>query len=415
MDEPSAADASVEQQSQPESPFAYRDFRLLWTGSFLSFTGSWIQNVAQGWLVYELTHNKASLGLVSFLGMVPVSFFGPFAGSFADMFNNRRVLIATQTIFALGALFLMAAVHFDFVQFWHILVVAVVVGFAGCIEMPTRQSIVSSVVPPHVIPKAVPFNAMTFNLARILGPAIGAVLLANFGAQFCYGVNGLSYIFLILAAMAIRTNLKAVSREPQPMKDLLFEGWLYTFRDKRLKMLFIMETIVATFGLFYISQIPAIVYEMLHLGKAEIGYAMSFVGAGAITGLLLLTRLSHRPLKALIVRLAMTVMGLGLIVLGVSSSAALAFPMLAIVGVAGIMQFNTTNTLFQLLSPEHLRGRVLAMHVWALSGVGPFGVLFFGWLASITDLHVALIAGGCCVLAGAIWGWLNRGALTGVE
>jgi hypothetical protein len=106
---------------------------------------------------------------------------------------------------------------------------------------------------------------------------------------------------------------------------------------------------------------------------------------------------------------------LGLIVLGVSTSAALAFPMLAIVGVAGIMQFNTTNTLFQLLSPEHLRGRVLAMHVWALSGVGPFGVLFFGWLASITDLHVALIVGGSCVLAGAIWGWLARGNLVGVE
>ncbi|MFY9233218.1 MAG: MFS transporter [Fimbriimonadaceae bacterium] len=402
-------------QPLPTSPFAYRDFRLLWIGAFLSFMGSWIQNIAQGWLVFEMTRDPAKLGLVTFLGMAPVSLFGPFAGSLADMFNKRTVLILTQAVFACGSLFLAAATYFGFVEYWHILIVAVVVGMAGCIEMPTRQSIVSRVVPPELLPKAIPFNAMTFNLARLLGPAIGAVLLANFGPEVCYGVNGLSYIALILAAMAIKADLSAMHREPQPIKDLLFEGLLYTMRDKRLKTLFFMEATVSAFGLFYLPLMPAIAKEMLGLDKIGLGWAMTSVGVGAISGLLLMTRISHKPVRAMTVRVTMTTFALAMFVLSVSTTPYLAFPMLALMGMSAIMQFNTTNTLFQLLSPEHLRGRVLAMHIWALAGAGSVFPFLFGGLASQTSLRVALAVGASCVLIGAIAGWLNRKGLVGVE
>jgi MFS family permease len=410
-----ATTASSQSVDIPASPFAYRDFRILWGGAFLSFIGSWVQNVAQAVVVYDLTRNKAMLGLVSFLGMLPISIIGPFAGTFADMFNKKRLLIVTQSIFAAGALFLAAALQYRFIQFWHIIVVALVVGTTGAIEMPTRQSVVSKVVPVELLPKAIPLNAMTFNLARLIGPGLGGFLLNVFGAQMCYSINGISYLALIVAALWIQTDLSPV-RNPQPIKDLLFEGMLYTWRDKRLRTLFIMESIVATFGLIYLPMMVAIVAEIWHLNPDQyLGIGMMAVAVGAISGLVLMTRMSHKPWRAVIVRLAMVGFGIALVALSFVKTLVVALPMLIILGMAAMLQFNTTNMLFQTLSPEHLRGRVLAMHVWALAGAAPFGVLGAGWLAEKTSLSLTLLVGGLCVLAGGVWGWLYRKGLAGVE
>ncbi|MCB8932744.1 MAG: MFS transporter [Fimbriimonadaceae bacterium] len=401
--------------------FRHRDFRLLWSGSFFSFTGSWVQNIAQGWLVYEITHDEAKLAFVTFCAMAPVSLFGPFAGALSDTFNKRKVLVFTQSVFGLCALFLMVASWptpghpLGFVQYWHVLVVSLIVGCMACLEMPTRQSVISRVVPSEELPMAVPFNAMTFNFARVVGPAIGGILLAAYGPRSCYGVNAVSYLALIFAALAIRADLGAGTREPQPIKDLLFEGMLYTFRDLRLRTLFVMESIVSMFGLFYISLMPAIAKDMLGLDEKGLGLAMTFIGIGAFLGLVLMVMTSHRPVKAFVVRASMILIGVGLSLLAFARTGPAAYPILALIGAAAIMQFNTTNTLFQLLSPDRLRGRVLAMHIWALSGLGPFGVLFFGWLAHGTSLQLALHVGGACVLAGGLWGWAFRRGLAGVQ
>jgi MFS family permease len=412
--------------------FRHRDFRLLWIGAFLSFTGSWIQNVAQGWLVYELTGDKAKLAIVTFCQMAPVSILGPFAGTLADTLNKRHLLVAAQTTYAAGALYLMAATAMGFVRYEHILVVALIFGIVGTIEMPARQSMISKVVPPEDLPAAIPLNAMTFNAARIIGPGIGGVLLALFGPAVAYGINGISYLALILAVIAVHADLRPAQREPQPIGDLLFEGMRYTFQDMRLRTLFVMEAAVSTFGIFYISQMPALAREMLGLNAAGLGFAMMTVGVGAISGLLLNTYLSDRPVKGRIVLNGMAVTGICLFILGFVRSPWLAFPLLAVLGGATIMQFNTTNTLFQTLSPEHLRGRVLSMHIYAISGVGPFGILFFGWFAEATragtiatpggswplpygGLPLALKIGGLCVLLGALWGYLRRHRLADVQ
>lgn len=395
--------------------FGHRDFRLLWLGAFFSFMGSWVQNVAQGWLVYELTGDEAKLAFVTFCSMLPVSFLGPLAGSFVDAFDKRRLLVFCQAVFGLSALFLALMTYLHLVEYWHIILVALVNGLVSTIEMPARQSVVSRVVPPEDLPAAVPLNAMTFNLSRLLGPAIGAVLLAAFGPQTCYLVNGLSYMALIGAMFAIRSDLRALPRSPEPIADLLFEGMRYTFKDARLRVLFIMEAVVSCFGLFYLALMPAIAKRMLGLDKAGLGVAMSVVGVGTITGLLWVTSLSSRPMRARIVGVAMTVMGAGIFLLGFARSEWVAFPLLAVVGGAAVMQFNTTNTLFQLLSPERLRGRVLSMHVWALSGLAPPGVIFFGWLARDASIPVSLHVGGLCVLAGALWGYTQRRHLATVD
>jgi MFS family permease len=395
--------------------FRHRDFRLLWTGAFLSFIGSWIQTIAQGYLVYQITKSEYLLGLVSFFGMLPVTIFGLFAGSLTDTLNKRFLLVVTQAIFALGAGFLAAATYFEFVQYWHIVVVALVLGTVSAIEMPTRQSIISKVVPPEDLAVAIPINALTFNMARLVGPAIGGVLLSSFGPALCYLVNGLSFFALIFAGLAIRADLRATEREPQPIWDLVVEGALYTWRDIRLRMIFVLESVVSMFGLFYLTQIPAIADKMLGVPETGLWGSYLAVGVGSVLALITVTTLSEKPVKALLLRLAITAIGAALIVLALTRSEWLAYPLFAILGFASVTMFNTCNTLFQTLSPERLRGRVLSMHIWALSGLGPFGVWGFGFIAQSYGLRMALELGGVLVLLAALYGWIYRRGLEGVR
>jgi len=376
------------QTSKLARVLSYRDFRLLWIGAFVSFTGSWIQKVAQGYFVYQLTGDETKLALVSFASSIPVFVFGFVAGSLSDTFNKRLVLVITQALFGISSLYLAAATYFGFVQYWHILAVSLLLGFVGCVEMPTRQSVVSRVVPQEDLATAVPINAMTFNVARIFGPAIGALMLTSFGVGFCYLVDGLSYLALIWSAYAIRSDLSATRREPQPVKDLIFEGALYTWREPRLRTLLILESITAMVGIFFLPLVPAYVEQVLGFGptvaKAANGSAYTAIGIGALVGLFINVHRSESRHKGAVIRYGMLTIGVSLFMLGVLRQPFYAYIAMAFVGAATLIQFNTTNSLFQTLAPERLRGRVLSMHIWALNGLSPFGVLFFGWLAEAT-------------------------------
>lgn len=430
--------------------WSFPDFRLLWLGAFFSFTGSWIQNVAQSYFVYRMTGDESKLAFVAFCGSIPVFFFGFIAGSLSDILDKRKVLIVAQAALAAGAIFLSVSTYFGWVQYWHIVAVALASGFVGCIEMPTRQSIVSRVVPPEHLAAAVPMNAMTFNVARIIGPAIGGILLALFGVPICYLVNGLSFIALIWAAKAIKADLRPGPRDTTPIRYAIFEGFTYTLGDRRLRALFLLEVVTATFGLFYLPLIPPYVEQVLGLGmvkrqlangtfvtedlaKHGISLAYTAIGVGAFGGLLLVAALSDSPKKGNIIRVSMAIIGAGLIALSVVHVQWLAFGILTLVGMAVIMQLNTSNSLFQLLSPERLRGRVISMHVWALNGLSPFGILFFGWLARAyrgpqtvnlaslafplptSGVALAMQIGGSVVLLGALAAVLSRQGLAHLE
>jgi MFS family permease len=405
--------------------FRHADFRILWFGAFLSFTGSWVQSVAQGYFVYRLTGDEGKLALVSFAGSFPVFLFGFIAGSLADSLNKRVAMTITQGLMAVGTLYLAAATYWHFVSYGQVLFVAALLGLVSCVEMPTRQSIVSRVVPTEELAAAVPVNAMTF----IIGPAIGAFLLSHFDVEGCYLVNGISFLALIWAALAIRSDMTSRVREPQPIKDLIFEGALYTLREPRLRVLLILETVVAVFGIFYIPLIPAYVHQVLGVddaaSKALIGQAYTAIGVGGLTGLCLIASLAYSRNKGLIILMAMTVIGVSLALLSTTRSVWVAWPLMALIGGATIIQFNTTNALFQVLSPERLRGRVLSMHIWALNGLSPFGILALGYLARGTrdtrigpltgGITLALVVGGLLVLVGCLYGFMQRRVLADLE
>ncbi|MEA2553521.1 MAG: hypothetical protein QOJ65_1697 [Fimbriimonadaceae bacterium] len=403
--------------SQITRAFRHRDFRILWSGAFLSFIGSWVQTVGQGYLVYKITGDPAKLALVTFAGSLPVSILGPLPGTIVDMFDRKKLLVAEQLLMGCGALFLSAAVYFKVASdqlYWIILGTALIVGTVSAFEMPTRQSVIGRVVPQEDLSAAIPLNALTFNLARLLGPAIGGLVLRFADVDLCYLINGISYIALVFSALAIRADLRPTSRDPQPIQDLVLEGMRYTFQNRALRTLFILESIVSVFGIFYIPLIPAIAKDILNLDKAGLSACYVAMGVGSVCALLLITATAERGLRALVLRCDMTLMALALLGMSWVQSPVLAFVIFAVLGFCGVAHFNTTNTMFQLLSPDRLRGRVLSMHVWALAGLSPFGVMFFGWLARGVGLGTSIRIGAAFVMAGAIGAWMSKRGLEAV-
>ncbi|MCW5937853.1 MAG: MFS transporter [Fimbriimonadaceae bacterium] len=387
----------------------YPDFRILWFGAFISFIGSQVQTLAQGYLVFDLTGNAGQLAMVSFAMTLPISFFGPFAGVVSDLFDRRLLLFATSAVNAVGPLFLGLTLLFGKVQYWHFLVVSVVSGIVACVELPTRQAVVRNVVDERDLSSAIPAQASTFNLARVVGPALGALIYKFLGPAACFLFNGVSFFALAFAAFLIKSDLRAVVKRTEPIRDLIFEGMRFTLKDPSLRLLFLMESAASVFGTFYISLMPAMARNLLGLDETGLGQAFSFVGAGAIVGLVLAASISHLPYKALTVHAAMVVLGFALLGLTLAHSVWVAFPLFFVLGMATILQFNTTNTLFQLLAPPKLRGRVLSMHMWAIAGVAPIGIFVFGWAAELFGLRSSIgAAAGILILLSALaltqWG-----------
>ncbi|MER3496578.1 MAG: hypothetical protein C4320_07255 [Armatimonadota bacterium] len=337
--------------------FRHRDFRLLFIGALFSFTGSWIQNVAQGYLVYELTGSKERLALISFMGMIPVTFLGPVGGGLVDSFDRRKLLAGAQVVLALGAGFLAVATFFHFVQYWMVLTVAVVSGTTGALETPARQAVVGVVVPPEDLSAALPMQAMPFNLARVVGPAIGGFLVAKYGAGSCYALNALSFSALIYAALAIHAELRPKERRGGSLWDIVLEGARYVFYESRLRRLFLYETSLSFFGLFYLSMLPAIAKDLLRVGPDGLGRCYTAAGLGAVAALFVNSWTSQHPVKGTLIKVALTLFTLALVGLSVASSAVPALIALGVLGFSAVVVFNTTNLLFQLIAPPAMRER----------------------------------------------------------
>jgi predicted MFS family arabinose efflux permease len=272
---------------------------------------------------------------------------------------------------------------------------------------------------------------MTFNVARILGPVVGAYVLTQAGVAACYLVDGLSFTALIWSGFAIKSDLKPLQEEAGPLKDLILEGALYTVKDHRLRALFFLESLTACFGLAYLPLMPAYMARILNFTQpkalaAALGAAYTAVGIGALAGLAFCIRFADSKHKGRIIQGAMGLMAVGLLVLAFNRNASIAFIALGAIGMGAITQLNTTNALFQILSPARLRGRVLAMHIWALNGLSPFGVLLCSKIASTSHpnvgstsifeagLPLAMFFCGTFMLIGMIAALLSRRGLSGL-
>lgn len=383
-------------------------FRRYWVGAFLSFVGSWIQNVAQSWLVYDLTRSEFLLGMVGFVQGLPM-LFAPVGGALADRWNRRQILLITQSLFALSALTLAVLTYTGLVRYEYILALVLLNGIVLAVDLPTRQSLVAYLVPREDLANGIALNAAAFHTARILGPALGGLLLEWAGPALCFFINALSFGAILLALATIRVQSATDGQAHRSLIQSLREGIEFVRERRGLLLLWLNVLVLSMFGLPYLVLLPVFAEEVLQIGKTGLGQLYTFAGIGSLLGLLLTARLGGEVPRGWLIIIAAN--GFAWSVLGFSmvSHPWLAKGLILLAGMFGIMQLVSTNTALQTAAPDHLRGRVVSLHTWAINAPAPFASLMIGKLAQQWGASAAVA--GCisvCIAFAVVLGFIKE-------
>jgi MFS family permease len=396
--------------------FRHRNYRLFFGGQLVSLVGTWMQQVAQAWLVLELTSDPLILGLTTALAFLPVLVLGLFGGLIADALPKRPTLIATQTVQMVLAFVLFALVATDTVQVWQILVLATILGITNAVDMPTRQAFTVEMVGKEDVPNAIALNSAIFNGARIVGPAIAGLTIGLFGGNVspAFLINGLSFFAVILAYLAMRekelnhtgpyTRPKSVAE----VRSTLADGLRYVRHHDMVLMATVTVGLVSTFGMNFGVVIPALAREVLHTDATGYGFLMTATGIGSLVAALGIA-FSGRS-RPVIIPLGAIILGLALLATSVVHVFAFAMVTMMFVGFGAIGMAATANTTVQLAVPDELRGRVISVYTTVFVGSTPLGGLLMGWLASSVSVDAAIAVGGAGSLVAGIGVlvWLRR-------
>jgi MFS family permease len=384
----------------------YRNMQLFFSGQSISLVGTWMQNVAQAWLVYRLTGSSVLLGLVSFAGQIPVFLAAPLAGIVADRFRRHRVVIATQTTSMLLAFALAALTLTGTVRIWHIFVLAALGGVVNAFDIPARQALIVDMVSREDLMNAIALNSSMFNASRVLGPAVAGLLVASIGEGWCFFANGVSYIAVIVGLLFIRVAAhKPVKQPGTPLEDVI-EGFRFVIGSPPIHYLMILLGILSLTGMPITVLMPIFADRILHGGARGLGVLMGASGIGALAGALLLA--SRQSVKGLgrWVAISAGAFGISLIVFAVSRSYWLSCALLLPVGFAMMLEMGSSNTLIHTMSPDHLRGRVMSVYSMMFMGMAPIGALIAGVAAGRWGAPATVAGGGIvCMLAAAVFGF----------
>jgi MFS family permease len=378
----------------------HRDFRLFCVGQLISQIGTWMQSVAQAWLVLELTHSPLQLGLVSALQFIPVLVLSPVGGVLSDRFAKRRVLLISQTAMQLQAFVLAALVWSGRIQYWHVAVLALIYGLGRAIDIPARQSYVTDLVGRSDLPNAVALNSVIMNGARIVGPAVAGLLIAAFGVALAFFLNGVSFVAVLVALMAIRTEGRPDGAGRLGIREGVLGALSYAAATPPVAFILGLMVVVSLVVLNFNVIVPLVARNMLNLDAHGFGLLMSALGAGAVTGAfgVALFRRGEPPLGFLVVSGA--TLCAGLVALALVAHFALAAAVLALLGCCQILFTTGCNTTLQLIAPNHLRGRVMGLYTVTFAGMTPFGSLLIGFVAEHQGVRAACAAGGAIGLVG---------------
>ncbi|MDZ7343991.1 MAG: MFS transporter [candidate division KSB1 bacterium] len=379
----------------------HRNYRLHFFGQLLSFTGSWIQNVAQGWLVYELTHSAFWLGLIGFLNFLPISLFSLVGGSIADRFSKRRLLLMTQVAAMVLALLFAALVWTGAVRIGWIGIWVFGFGVANAFEIPTRQAFVIELVGKEDLMNGIALNSAIFNIARLLGPAIGAAVIATLGIGWCLFLNGLSYLAVIGSLLAMRFPNQLP--RPTPAESLfrsIREIFLYIRQTRPVYGLLILVGTMTIFGWSFSILMPVFAAEILQGGAIALGKLMSASGLGALAGALFVAGLGHRFVPRRLLFAGLTIFTIAISIFALSKTLVLSLILMVIAGFGIILFYVNANNALQRRVPDHLRGRIMGMYAFAFGGLTPVGSLQAGFISEKFGAPSALIMGAIiCVLA----------------
>jgi MFS family permease len=382
----------------------HRNFRLFLGGQIVSLVGTWMQQVALGWLVYRLTHSAFLLGVVGFAAQIPSLFIAPFAGVWADRLNRHRMIVATQALSMLQALVLAGLVLGGMVRVWHVVALSLFLGLVNAFDVPARQSfLVEMVGGRDDLPNAIALNSSTFNAARLVGPAIAGAMIAAFGEGVVFLVNGLSYVAVIGALLAMQLPPKApLSRPPAPAWRDLAEGVAYVRRSGPIRAILLLVSLVSLAGAPYTVLMPVFAVDVLHGDSHTLGFLMGAVGVGALCGALLLAaRRTVRGLARYIVA-AVAAFGASLGTFALSRSLPLSLLLVSLAGFGLMVQMAASNTILQTVVDDDKRGRVMSFYAASFMGTMPLGSLLAGAIAGRFGAPGTLQLGGAICLLGAL-------------
>lgn len=396
--------------------FQYRNYRLFWFGQLISVTGTWMQSLAQSWLVVDSLHaNAFELAIVNVFQFAPILVLGLFAGVVADRFPKRVILMITQSTMGVLAAVLAWLVATGRVELWHVYALAFAFGLANAFDMPTRQAIVSEMVGREAIMNAVALNSALFNAARIIGPAIAGILLAALGAAWCFGINAVSYIAVIIGLSMMRIT-PLVGLVSGSAVQRLREGLRYIRHSPDIMRPIILIGVMSMFGMNFNVWLPLLAKNDFHAGASGFGLLFSAMGAGSLAGALSVAFIGKGPNRGRMLIGAAAMGGFELLLaFAAAVPLAVGFGMGALAG-AGFCASNTTataNTTVQTTASDELRGRVMAVYTMVFSGSVPFGALISGGIAETFGTPASITVGAVVTMATATWiGWQARKRLT---
>jgi MFS family permease len=382
----------------------YRDFRVLWFGAFTSTIGTWMQKVAQNWLVLTISGSSSAffLGLDSFLGELPILLFTLVGGVVADRYDRRRLLLTSPYVQMTAAFILAALVYANVVHLWHVLALSVLTGLAQAFGGPAYQSLLPSLVSKEHVPNAIAFNSIQFNLARVIGPLIAGSALAAFGMVACFGLNGLSFLAVIAAILLLHIKHippKTTTRLHQELQS----GFAFVRTHRALVSLAVLGFAATFLGNPLLTFLPLFTKNVFHGDVAQYTHLMSFAGAGAVTGALVVAWLGKFPHMGRTLLIIQVVLGLLITAFALTRVFWINALLLFACGAGMVMVFAMLSSLVQLNAPNEMRGRVMSIYMVAFRGGMPIGSLVGGWLANATSAPAVLMVNGVLLSAVAAW------------
>ena len=382
----------------------HRNFRLFWTGQLVSLIGTWMQSVAQGWLMHRLTSSAFMLGLLGFLQFLPVLVFSLWAGVVADRVDKRRLILVTQTSALVQAVMLAAVVSSGVVRPWMVLALALFFGVFNAFDLPARQSFLVELVGKEDLSNAIALNSAAFNTARIVGPAIAGVLVATIGEGGCFWLNALSYLAVIASLLRLDLPPRAAdaARDERALSNLV-EGVRYALSVGPIRNLLLLLGFTAGLGFQYMVLLPVYAREILHAGAQAYGLLVSAFGIGSLLSAVLMTRKLDRwdLRRNLLVGLGSA--GAGLAAFAWSRWLPLSLAMGFLAGFGLILYVASTNTLLQITTEDRFRGRIMSLYTLMFVGTAPIGALVSGVIAQHAGAPVATSFSAAVLLLGALW------------
>lgn len=411
-----AAPSATSRLPSTFSALRHRNFRLWFIGQTLSLVGTWMQSVAQGWLVFQLTGSEFALGAVSFIGTLPTLFLMLPAGALADRIPRKQVLLVTQTVMMLLAFILAALAATKTLQIWHIGVLAACLGIANSFDAPARQAMAVEMVEDRAdLTNAIALNSTIFNLARVVGPAIGGAVLAAVGAAWCFALNGLSFVAVLVALLMMKLPPLHQEVRTDPLTLQVAEGLKYVWRTPVIRTATAIVAISSLFGFSYAVLLPAYAVDVLHVGEAGLGGLNTAVGIGALIGSLIVASMTRVRRKGLLLTAGSIIFPAVLFVFAFSHSFWLSLAALSVIGVAFVSQNAMSNTVIQTVVPDKLRGRVMAVYMLMFFGTTPFGSLQAGSIAQAFGPTAGVAVGAGITLAFALFVFFTVPVLRRVE